>query len=165
MIKKYSPVMSFYYSTSDLKEYTLWKCAKMGLKAKKNKQISFPQHMNEMRVGGKIAHWCLSPYRQTSYILLSLHLPHGLEVGVEEILHSALNNLIWALDSSPSERQAPTTTAPAPIRTCNYSHRAKEHNCFDNKDVIVKESYLASNYNANIIIKRLIQRIFWILQT
>ena len=85
--------------------------------------------------------------------------------GVKEILCWALNNLLWTINSSFSQSQAPTTTAAAPFRACSYSYQAKKCNCFHNKDVIVKESYLASNYNANIIIKRVIQRIFWILQT
>lgn len=63
------------------------------------------------------------------------------------------------------QSQAPTTIAASQFRTCSYSYQAKKRNCFDNKDVIVKESYLASNYNANITIKRVIQKIFWILQT
>lgn len=90
---------------------------------------------------------------------------HVVEVGVKEILCSTLNKLLWAIDSSFRWSQAPTTTAAALFRACSYSYQAKKRNCFDNKDVVVKESYLASNYNANIIIKRVIQRIFWILQT
>lgn len=53
MIKKYSLVMSFYYFTSNLKEYTLWKCAKMGLKAKTNKYI-FPITWMQWELEGKL---------------------------------------------------------------------------------------------------------------
>lgn len=81
---------------------------------------------------------------------------------MEGIAYSALNNLLQALDSpQPAPR---SHDSYCPTTTCNYSHWEKECHCTDNKGVIAEESYLASNCNANIIIKREIQRISWILQ-
>lgn len=81
---------------------------------------------------------------------------------MEGIAYSALNNLLQALDSpQPAPR---SHDSYCPTTTCNYSHWEKECHFTDNKGVIVEESYLASNCNANIIIKREIQRISWILQ-
>lgn len=82
------------------------------------------------------------------------------EISVECSKKSSLSNQFLL-----QQHQDPTTTAASQFRTCSYSYQAKKCNCFDNKDVIVKESYLASNYNANSTIKRVIQKIFWILQT